>query len=54
MTKKTLVAYKTKRGNTEETEKKIDEVLRSKFQSEIDTVDLKVQNVHYFITRQNV
>ena len=40
---KTLIAYETKGGATEETARKIAEVLRSKFQLEVDLVDLKEQ-----------
>ena len=42
---KTLVAYETKSGATEESARKIADVLRSKFNLEVDLVDLKVQNV---------
>lgn len=45
MAEKTLIAYETKSGATKETGRKIDEVLRPKFQREIGTVYLKVQNV---------
>jgi menaquinone-dependent protoporphyrinogen IX oxidase len=38
---KTLIAYETKIGATEEAARKIAEVLRSKFQLEVDLVDLK-------------
>jgi menaquinone-dependent protoporphyrinogen IX oxidase len=40
---KTLVAYQTKSGATEEYARKIAEVLRSKFQLEVDLVDLEKQ-----------
>ncbi len=39
--KRTLIAYETKLGATEETAKKIAEVLRSKFNLEVDLVNLK-------------
>lgn len=42
---KTLVAYETKGGATEEAARKIAEVLRSKYGLEVDLVDLKVQKV---------
>jgi menaquinone-dependent protoporphyrinogen IX oxidase len=41
---KTLIAYQSKGGATEEAARKIAEVLRSKFQLEVDLVDLKEQN----------
>jgi menaquinone-dependent protoporphyrinogen oxidase len=37
---KTLIAYETKRGVTEESARKIAEILRSKFGLEVDLVDL--------------
>jgi menaquinone-dependent protoporphyrinogen IX oxidase len=42
---KTLIAYETKGGATEESARKIADVLRSKFQLEVDLVDLKKQDV---------
>ena len=42
---KTLIAYETKGGVTEESARKIAEVLRSKYQLEVDLVDLKEQKV---------
>ena len=42
---KTLIAYETKGGTTEESARKIAEVLRSKYQLEVDLVDLKKQNI---------
>ena len=42
---KTLIAYETKGGATEASARKIAEVLRSKFQLEVDIVDLKKQDV---------
>jgi menaquinone-dependent protoporphyrinogen IX oxidase len=42
---KTLIAYETKGGATEETARKIAEVLRSNFQLEVDVVDLRKQDV---------
>lgn len=40
---RTLIAYETKGGVTEESARKIAEVLRSNFGLEVDLVDLKVQ-----------
>jgi len=40
---KTLIAYETKSGATEESARKIAEVLRSKYQLEVDLLDLKKQ-----------
>jgi menaquinone-dependent protoporphyrinogen IX oxidase len=42
---KTLIAYETKGGATEESAQKIAEVLRSKFNLEVDLLDLKEQKV---------
>ena len=42
---KTLIAYETKGGATEEAARKIADVLRSKYQLEVDLVDLKEQKV---------
>ena len=42
---KTLIAYETKGGATEESARKIAEVLRSKFQLEVDLVDLKKEKL---------
>ncbi|MGD0070396.1 MAG: flavodoxin domain-containing protein [Candidatus Bathyarchaeia archaeon] len=42
---KALIAYETKGGATEEAAQKIAEILRSKYQLEVDLVDLKVQKV---------
>ena len=44
-TNKTLIAYETKGGATEEAARKIADVLRSKYQLEVDLVDLNVQNI---------
>jgi menaquinone-dependent protoporphyrinogen oxidase len=43
--KKTLVAYETKGGATEEIAQKIADVLRSKFQLDVDLVNLKKQKI---------
>ena len=40
---KTLIAYETKGGATEESARKIAQVLRTKYQLEVDIVDLKEQ-----------
>ena len=42
---KTLVAYESKSGATEESARKIADVLRSKYKLEVDLVDLGVQNI---------
>ena len=42
---KTLIAFETKGGATDESARKIAEVLRSKYQIEVDLVDLKKQNI---------
>lgn len=42
---KTLIAYETKGGATEEAARKIADILRSKYQLEVDIVDLKEQKV---------
>ena len=42
---KTVIAYETKGGATEESARKIAEVLRSKYQLEVDLVDLKKQGI---------
>lgn len=42
---KTLVAYESKGGATEEAARKISDVLRSKYQLEVDLVDLGAQNI---------
>jgi menaquinone-dependent protoporphyrinogen IX oxidase len=44
-TNKTLIAYQTKSGATEDYARKIAEVLRSKFQLEVDLVDLEKQKI---------
>ena len=51
---KTLIAYETKGGVTEESARKIAEVLRSKFQLEVDLVDLKEQKVPDLRQYQNI
>jgi menaquinone-dependent protoporphyrinogen IX oxidase len=51
---KTLIAYETKGGATAESAHKIAEVLRSKYQLNVDLVDLKVQNVSDCAQYQNI
>jgi len=43
--KKTLIAYETKQGVTEESARKIADVLRTKYNLEVDLVDLKKQGL---------
>ena len=42
---KTLIAYQTKLGASKETAGKIADTLRSKYQLEVDLVDLKEKNL---------
>jgi menaquinone-dependent protoporphyrinogen oxidase len=51
---KTLIAYVSKSGATEEAARKIAEILRSKFQLEVDLVDLKEQNSPNLEQYQNI
>ena len=51
---KTLVAYASKSGATEESARKIADVLRSKFQLEVNFVDLSVQNISDCSQYQNI
>jgi len=51
---RTLVAYESKGGATQESAKKIAETLRSKFQLEVDVVDMGVQKVPDCSTYQNI
>ncbi|HYA77535.1 MAG TPA: flavodoxin domain-containing protein [Verrucomicrobiae bacterium] len=51
---KTLIAYQTKGGATEEAAKKIADALREKFQLEVDLVDLKEQKIPDLAQYQNV
>ena len=51
---KTLIAYVSKGGATEEAAIKIADTLRSKFQLEVDLVDLKEQKVPHLGQYQNV
>jgi menaquinone-dependent protoporphyrinogen IX oxidase len=43
--KKTLIAYETKQGATEESARKIANVLRTKYNLEVDLVDLKQEGL---------
>jgi menaquinone-dependent protoporphyrinogen IX oxidase len=51
---KTLIAYETKGGATEEAARKIADVLRNKFQQDVDLVDLKAQRVNDCAQYQNI
>jgi len=51
---KTLIAYETNGGATEEAAKKIADALRSKYRLEVDLVDLKEQKVADLAQYQNV
>jgi len=51
---KTLIAYITKGGATEESARKIADVLRSKYQLEVDLVDLKEQKIPDLTPYQNI
>lgn len=50
---KTVIAYETKGGATEESARKIAEVLRSEYQLEVDLVDLKEQGIKDCTQYQN-
>jgi menaquinone-dependent protoporphyrinogen IX oxidase len=51
---KTLIAYDTKGGVTEETAQKIAEILRSKYQLEVDLVDLRKQKAPNLDSYRNI
>ena len=51
---KTLIAYVSKQGATEESARKIAETLRGKFQLEVDLVDLKEQKPSDLAQYQNI
>jgi menaquinone-dependent protoporphyrinogen IX oxidase len=51
---KTLIAYESKGGATEEAARKIAEILRSKYQLEVDLVDLKEQKPSDISLYQNI
>ncbi|MGZ4850486.1 MAG: flavodoxin domain-containing protein [Candidatus Bathyarchaeia archaeon] len=53
-TGKTLIAYITKGGATEEAARKIADVLHSKYQLEVDLVDLKEQKILNLTQYQNI
>jgi menaquinone-dependent protoporphyrinogen IX oxidase len=50
---KTLIAYQTKGGATEEAARKIAYVLRSKYQLEVDLVDLREQKIPDLLQYKN-
>jgi menaquinone-dependent protoporphyrinogen oxidase len=54
MHNKTLIAYQTKSGVTEESARKIAEILRSKYNLEVDLVDLKEQKTPDLTQYKNV
>ncbi len=54
MAGKTLIAYETKGGATEEAARKIADVLRNKFQLDVDLVDLGKQKVQDCSMYQNI
>jgi len=54
MVGKTLIAYETKGGATEESSRKIADVLRSKYQLDVDLVDLTEQKVNDLSQYSNV
>ena len=51
---KTLIAYETKMGATEESARKIAEVLRAKYQLEVDLVDLKEEKLPDLTQYRNI
>ena len=51
---KTLIAYETKGGATRESAQKIAEVLHSKYQLEVDLIDLQKQNISDYSQYQNI
>ena len=51
---KTLIAYISKQGATEESARKIAETLRAKFHLEVDLVDLKEQKIPDLAQYQNI
>ena len=54
MDSKTLIAYESKGGVTEESARKIAETLRSKYQLEVDLVDLKKEKVPDLMQYRNI
>lgn len=53
-TNKTLLAYQTKGGVTEESARKIADILRSKYQLEVDMIDLKEQKAPDITLYKNI
>jgi menaquinone-dependent protoporphyrinogen IX oxidase len=53
-TNKTLIAYETKGGITEESAQKIAEILRRKYQLEVDLVNLRKQKVPNLDSYRNI
>ena len=51
---KTLITYQTKGGVTEESAQKIADILRSKYQLEVDLVDLKEQKIPDLTMYRNI
>jgi menaquinone-dependent protoporphyrinogen IX oxidase len=51
---RTLIAYQTKGGVTEESARKIADILRSKHQLEVDLVDLKEQKIPDLTLYKNI
>jgi menaquinone-dependent protoporphyrinogen IX oxidase len=51
---KTLIAYETKRGVTEESARKIAEILRSKFSLEVDLVNLSEEKAPDIVQYRNI
>ena len=51
---KTLIAYETKGGATEESARKIADILKSKYQLEVDLIDLKRQGIRDCSQYQNI
>jgi len=51
---RTLIAYQTKGGVTEESARKIADILRSKYQLEVDLVDLKEQKIPDLTLYRNI
>jgi menaquinone-dependent protoporphyrinogen IX oxidase len=51
---KTLIAYETKSGVTEESARKIADILRSKYQLQVDLVDLKKEKLPDLVQYKNI
>lgn len=54
MHNKTLIAYETKSGATAESAQKIADVLRSRYQVDVDVVDLKKRDISDFSQYHNI